>query len=148
MELDPLQARRVARDGGDRVSIGARLTHTVTVVRGSSSGDPDDDDEYGQPVETEATHATVKAAIQPLSVDRETLLTTQAGATSADHRIYLLPMDITTADAIVHEAQACPLRPDLPDARYEITAVPDAAGLGHHLEVEAKLIGGIAQAGS
>jgi hypothetical protein len=130
------------------MSFGSRLTHTVTIVRASSSGDPDDDDEYGQPVETEGTHATVKAAIQPLTRDTEQPLTTQAGAATADHRIYLFPMDITTADAIVHEAQACPMRPDLPDGRYEVTAVPDAAGLGHHLEVEARLIGGISVAGS
>lgn len=129
------------------VSIGSRLTHTVTIVRLSSSGDPDDDDEYGHAVRTEAVLDTVKAAIQPKS-DQEIALTTQAGAAVADHRIYLLPTDITTADAIVHDAQDCPMRPDLPDARYEVTAVPDAAGLGHHLEVEARVIGGIAVAGS
>lgn len=132
------------------MSFGSRLTHTVTVVRSSTSGDPDDDDDYGQPTETEGTHATIKAAIQPMSQREaaEAVLTTQAGATVADHRIYIFPMDITTGDAIVHEAQSCPMRPDLPDSRYEITGVPDAAGLGHHLELDVKLIGGIGVAGS
>lgn len=129
------------------VSIASRLTHTVTIVRTSSTGDPDDDDEFGQPVYSEAVVATVKAAIQPKKAE-EVALTTQAGAVVSDHRIYLLPIGITTADAIVHDAQDCPMRPDLPDARYEVMSVPDAAGLGHHLELEAQLIGGIAVAGS
>lgn len=129
------------------MSIGSRLTHTVTIVRNSVSTDPDDDDEQGQPQRTESTLATVKAAIQPKRAD-EMALTTQAGAVVADHRIFLLPTDLTTADAIVHDAQDCPMRPDLPDSRFEVTSVPDAAGLGHHLEVEARVIGGIAVAGS
>lgn len=129
------------------MSIGSRLTHTVTIVRLAVSTDPDDDDEQGQPMRTESELATVKAAIQP-KTDREVALTTQAGATVADHRIYLLPTDITTSDAIVHDAQECPMRPDLPDARYEVTGVPDAAGLGHHLEIEARVIGGVGVAGS
>lgn len=129
------------------MSFGSRLTHTVTIVRTATSGDPDDDDEFGQPVFTESTLATVRAAIQP-KTEREIALTTQAGASVSDHRIYLLPTDLTTADAIVHDAQDCPMRPDLPDARFEITGVPDAAGLGHHLEVEAKLVAGVGIAGS
>lgn len=129
------------------MSIGSRLTHTVTIERFSSSGDPDDDTEYGQPVRTPSTLATIKAAIQPKS-DREIALTTQAGAALADYRIYVLPTDLTTADAIVHDAQDCPMRPDLPDGRFQIVGVPDAAGLGHHLEVDAKLVQSIGQAGS
>lgn len=128
------------------MSIGSRLTHTVSIARTSTSTDPNDDDEFGQPTTTE-TYETVKAAIQPKKAE-EIALTTQAGAVVSDHRIYLLPTSISTADAIIHEAQACPMSPDLPDARYEITSVPDAAGLGHHLELESKLIGDIAVAGS
>ena len=130
------------------MSFGSRLTHTVTIVRPDVDANPAHDDEYGQPVATPETIATVKAAIQPLTRDQETVITSQGGAVFADHRIYLFPTDIRTTDAIVHEAQACPMSPDLPDARYEITAVPDAAGLGHHLEVEARLTGSYAQAGS
>ncbi len=126
--------------------IGSRLTHAVTIVRTSASTNPDDDDEFGQPTVSE-TYETVRAAIQPKRAE-EIPLTTQAGAVVADHRIYLLPTSISTADAIIHEAQACPMSPDLPDARYEITSVPDAAGLGHHLELESKLIGNVAVAGS
>jgi head-tail adaptor len=129
------------------VSIGSRLTHTVTIERSSSSGDPDDDDEYGQPVRSPSTIATVRAAIQPKS-DREVALTSQAGAALSDYRIYLLPTDLTTADAIIHDAQDCPMRPDLPDARFEIVGVPDAAGLGHHLEVDARFVEAVGQAGS
>lgn len=130
------------------MSIASRLTHTVTIVRApAASDDPDDDDEFGQPTYTESTYATVRAAIQPKTA-QEIALTTQAGATVSDHRIFLLPISLSTSDAIVHEAQECPMRPDLPDARYEVTSVPDAAGLGHHLEVEARVIGGVGLAGS
>ena len=128
------------------MSIASRLTHTVTIER-PGTVDPDVVDDYGQPIAGSPTSRTVKAAIQPKRAE-EIALTTQAGATAADFRIYLLPLDLTTADAILHDAQDCPMRPDLPDSRYEITQVPDAAGLGHHLEVEAKLIGGVGVAGS
>lgn len=129
------------------MSLQSLLTHTVTIQRFSSSGNPANDDEYGQPVRTPSTLATVKAAIQPKS-DREIALTTQAGAALSDYRIYLMPRDITTADAIVHDARDCPMRPDLPDARFELVGVPDAAGLGHHLEVDAKLVEAVGVAGS
>lgn len=129
------------------MSFASLLGHSVTIIRPSSTGDPDDDDEYGQPVRTESSTATVRAAIQP-KTEREIALSTQGGAASSDHKIFLLPTHLTTADAIVHDAQLCPMRPDLPDARFEIIGVPDAAGLGHHLEVDARLIGGVAVAGS
>lgn len=129
------------------MSFAALLTHAVTIVRPSSSGDPDDDDEYGQPVRTEGTIASVRAAIQP-KTEQEIALSSQGGAASSDHRIFLLPTSLTTADAIIHDARTCPMRPDLPDARFEIVGVPDAAGIGHHLEVDARLITGVGVAGS
>jgi hypothetical protein len=127
------------------VSFASRLTHVVMI---EEPGDTDADvDDYGQPLPGTPTYRTVRAAIQPKKAE-EIALTTQAGAVVSDHRIYLLPISITTAAAIIHDAQDCPMRHDLPDARYEVTSVPDAAGLGHHLELEAQLIGGIAVAGS
>lgn len=127
--------------------IGSRLTHTVTIEPSTFDGVPGNDDEYGQPDRVPGTPVTVKAAIQPKS-DQEIALTTQAGGALADYRIYLLPMSLTTSAAIVHDAQDCPMRPDLPDARFEIIGVPDAAGLGHHLEVDAKLVQSVGVAGS
>lgn len=128
------------------MSFAALLTHTVTIER-PGSVDPDVVDEYGHPVEASPTTSTAKAAIQPKRAT-EVAQTTQAGVAVSDHRIFLLPTTLTTADAILHDASDCPMSPDLPDARYEVVGVPNAAGLGHHLEVDAKLIGGIAEAGA
>lgn len=116
--------------------IGSRLTHTVDIVRATATGTLDD---YGQPVESEAVLASVKAAIQPRT-QREMETVSQAGAAVTTHAIYLLPTDLTTADYISHDASACPLSADLPDGRFEIIGIANAAGLGHHLEVDARLI--------
>lgn len=118
------------------MAIGSRLTHTVAIVRSSATGSYDD---YNQPVVSEAVVGTVKAAIQP-KTEREQLAVSQAGAAVSDHTIFLLPTDLTTADAILHDAETCPLTHDLPTARFEISGVANAAGLGHHLEVDVRLV--------
>jgi hypothetical protein len=84
----------------------------------------------------------VRAAIQPRrrGGDREAPLVSEAGVTLSDHVIYMRPTDITTADAIEHDASVCPVLNDLPTCRFEIVGVPNAAGLGHHLEIDAKLV--------
>lgn len=122
--------------------IGSRLEHRVTIVRESETGTLDD---YGQPVTSAAVLATVQAAIQPRSAEEQAAVS-QAGAAVSDHVIYLLPTDVTTADYISHDPVTCPMTSDLPDARFEITGVPNAAGRGHHLEVEARLVSAPAEA--
>lgn len=118
------------------MSFGSRLTHTVSIIRTSESGTLDD---YGQPIRTEAVLSTPKAAIQPKS-QREKTLFSQGGAEISTHTIFLFPTDLTTADALLHDAADCPVTVDLPTARYQIDGIANAAGLGHHLEVDARLV--------
>jgi hypothetical protein len=143
------------------MSFDGLLTHTVRIMRTYATGtgpfdsafapafdgQEPDIDEYGQPITEEALLATVRAAIQPKATDEATL-TTQAGPALGDHMIFLRPTDLTTADAIVHDPAVCGLTNDLPDGRYEVIGVPFAAGLGHHLEVEAKRVDAPAYAGA
>lgn len=118
------------------------LNHRVSLVRRIVTLDEEDEvvlDDYGQPTTTLSTTTGIAAGIQPRKAS-EMADISQAGAALSDHRIYMLPRDIGTADVIVHDPDACPARTDLPDGRYEIVSVPDAAGAGHHLEISAKLV--------
>ena len=118
------------------MSFGSRLTHTVSIVRKADAHTLDD---YGQPVTSDDVIATVKAAIQPRR-ENEQAAVSQAGPAIANYVIFMFPTDLTTADAIVHDQDICPLTNDLPTGRFELQGVPNAAGLGHHLEVQARLI--------
>jgi hypothetical protein len=115
------------------------LNHRVSIVRQVAvldAGQPTYDD-YGQPVRTASTLASnVAAGIQPKAAV-ELAAISQAGAAKATHTIYLLPRDVTTADQVVHDAGTCPVLVDLPTTTYQVTGVPDAAGAGHHLELDA-----------
>jgi hypothetical protein len=120
------------------------LNHRVSIVRQVAvldEGDPTYDD-YGQPVRSASTIASgVPAGIQPKAAV-ELAAISQAGAAKATHTIYLLPRDVSAADQVVHDPDACPLTVDLPAGTYQLTGVPDAAGAGHHLELDAFLAGG------
>jgi head-tail adaptor len=118
------------------VSFDSLLTHTVSLVRRLDSGV---DDDYGQAITDETVVSAVRASIQPKS-DREAALVSQAGTAVSDHVIYIRPLDVSTADLVVHDRAACGLADDLPDGRYELIGTPAAAGLGHHLELDARLI--------
>jgi hypothetical protein len=125
------------------VSIDRFLTHRVSLVRRVAVLGEDDQptvDEYNLPVTAEQATSGIAASIQPRTV-REMASLTQAGPALSDYRIYLRPRDIRTSDVIVHDPDACPVRTDLPLARFEIVGVPDAAGAGHHVEVWAKHVG-------
>jgi head-tail adaptor len=124
------------------MGIGRFLNHRVTINRAVVTFDGPDVvlDDHGQPVVTDTVIATVAAGIQPKSA-RELAQLNQAGVASSTHSIYLLPTDVSTADRIVHVASACPLTVDLPDGTYQVIGVPDAAGAGHHLELDAQLVG-------
>ena len=124
------------------MSIGRFLTHRVSIVRRVAVLDVDDDpvvDDYNLPTSAESTTTNVPASIQPRSA-KELASTTQAGVATGDYRIYMLPRDIGTADVIVHDPDDCPMTTDLPAGRFEVVAVPDAAGAGHHVEVWANRI--------
>lgn len=127
------------------MTIGNRfLPHRVSIVRTVAVLDDADQpilDDYGQPTTATDTLATdVRAGIQPKNA-REVAALSQAGAAVSSHTIYLLPIDVSTADVIVHDPGNCPMRTDLPSQTYEVDTVPDAAGAGHHLEINATLIG-------
>jgi hypothetical protein len=118
------------------------LTHRVSIVRKVAVLDGDDPtyDSHGQPVFVDqAVASLIPASIQPKRA-REQAAINQAGVPVADHTVYLLPVDVSTADVIVHDEELCPMTTDLPDATYRVTAVPSAAGIGHHLEIDAKLV--------
>lgn len=121
------------------MSFDSLLTHTVSLVRRL---DLELDDEYGQATTVETVVATVAAAIQPRSetATSETGSVGQAGPALMDTRIFLRPLEISTGDYVVHDAAACGESNDLPDGRYELVGTPHAAGLGHHMELDARLI--------
>jgi hypothetical protein len=113
------------------------LIHELTVQRFT----PGSDDSYGQPAETWADHATVKALPQPKSI-REMEITSQAGAVIGDWTIFMLPSDLRERDRLRHVQATCPVPSfrDLPNATFQPTGIRNAAGVGHHLEVDARLI--------
>jgi head-tail adaptor len=103
------------------------MIHTLAIERST----PGSEDDYGQPSQTYAVLATVQGLVQPKSY-REVALTSQGGAVVSDHTIYLRPTDLQEADRIRFE-------PD-DGRRFEVYGVRDAAGLGHHLEVDARMV--------
>lgn len=109
------------------MSFDARLRHTLVVRRNVATGASDD---YGQPIMAPTTVATVRGLIQPRSA-REVAQANQAGAAIGEHVGYMRPLaGLTTADWL-----------ELGEVRYDILSMPDAAGLGHHLELGLRRIG-------
>lgn len=73
----------------------------------------------------------VPGLIQPKTA-QEMAQFNEAGAVVSDHTAFLPPTDLREADRLR-------LVPD--DGRiFEITGIRDAAGLGHHLEVDARVV--------
>lgn len=114
------------------MSFDDRLRHTLVVKRLApvldGSGDPVLDD-YGQPTFAPTTFATVPGLIQPRTA-QEVALLSQGGAVASTHIGYMrLLAGLTTADWIEHDG-----------IRYDITGMPDAAGLGHHFELALRAV--------
>lgn len=121
------------------MSFDSLLTHIVHIERDVETGA---DDDYGQAVTRPEVGQNFKAAIQPRSA-REMALLTQAGAPLSDHTIFMRARLLAQSDKIVHDSTLCalPETRDLPTATFEIDGIRNAAGLGHHLEVDARLVG-------
>ena len=86
-------------------------------------------DDYGQPVTAETTLATVKGLIQPRRA-REVALASQAGVVLGEHAGYMDPLpSLTTACWI-----------ELDGVRYDVLAIYDAGGVGHHYELGLKQV--------
>lgn len=114
----------------------ALLRHTLVVKRNvqttvpahdppePTDGDPVFDD-YGQPVMAATTVATVAGRIAPKSA-REAALVSQAGAVVSTHTGYLWPLAGLDTGCWI----------ECGGVRYDITGVSDAAGQGHHLQLD------------
>lgn len=104
------------------MTMGVRLIHTVAIQR-ATAGAVDD---YNQPSQTFATIATVKALIQPKS-GLELAQANQAGAVRGEYRVFMYPTDVDEGDYLIRET---------PVEVYQILFVADAAGQGHHLQLD------------
>lgn len=110
------------------MSFSARLLHSLVIERGTPGTENPD---TGHAPYTYATLAAVKGLVQPKRATEVAALH-QAGAVVSDHTIFLLPTDITEGDRVRFAVDD--------GRRYEIRGVRDAAGIGHHLEVDARLV--------
>jgi hypothetical protein len=97
-----------------------RLIHELVIKRNAAG----QRDERGVPAQTASTVATVPGLIQPKS-DREVAQLNQAGPVASTHTIFLMPTDLTEADFIESGGRT-----------YQVDGIRDAAGVGHHLEVD------------
>lgn len=100
------------------------LVHSLVIERAT----PGAVDDYNQPTLTWATLATVPGLIQPKSA-REIAQLNETGAVRATHTAYLRPTDINEADRITIAAGGMA-------GTYQIDGIQDAAGHGHHLEID------------
>ena len=109
------------------------VTLTAPLVLAHDSGDQvrevDDAgtttlDDYGQPVMAPTTLDTVAGLIQPRRA-HEVALASQSGAVIGDYVGYMRPLANLGTDCWIEYG----------GVRYDILSMPDAAGLGHHLEL-------------
>jgi head-tail adaptor len=111
------------------MSLTARLRHRLVILRAV----PGAEDAHGAPQLTWTAVATTRGWVQPRRA-RELAQLSQGGPVTSDHVVFLLPTDVRAADV---------LRFDPDDGRrLAIRAVRDAAGRGHHLELDAQLVQG------
>jgi hypothetical protein len=110
------------------MSFDSKLLHTFVIER------PTDGvvDEYNQPTTTYATLASVPGLMQPKRVNELAQLN-QAGATVSTHTGYLRPTEIQPSDRV--RIASGPMA-----GTYEIDGVRDAAGLGHHYELDCRMV--------
>lgn len=118
------------------MSFDALLRHTLVIKRNvqttvpvhvppePTDGDPVFD-EYNQPVMAETTVATVAGRIQPKTA-REVVLLAQAGAVVSTHTGFIRPLAGLDTGCWIESG----------GIRYDIVGMPDAAGHGHHTELE------------
>jgi hypothetical protein len=104
--------------------LNATLVIYQSAVALDVNGDPILDD-YGQATYAPAVLATVDGRIRPRTA-REVALVSHAGAAISTHIGDLWPVaGVTTACWIEHDG-----------VRYDVTGVNDAAGAGHHLQLD------------
>jgi hypothetical protein len=115
------------------------LDHQVYIERKVGTGTETD---YGHEVTTIETSALFAAAIQPKTA-RELALTTQDGPPIGDFNIFIEERVVGNQEAIIHATSLCPKADevDYADSRFEILGVRNETGRGHHLALDARLIG-------
>lgn len=105
------------------------LFRHVLVIERATPGAADD---YNQPTRTYATLATVPGLIQPKTA-REVAQGNEAGAVVSTHTAYLRPTDVQPSDRLRIAAGGMA-------GTYQIDGVRNAAGLGHHLEIDCRQV--------
>lgn len=110
------------------MSFDSRLLHTLVIERPTDGAV----DEYNQPTTTYATLATVPGLIQPKKVEEVAALN-QAGATVSTHTAYLRPTEIQPSDRVRIASGNMA-------GTYEIDGIRNAAGIGHHLECDVRMV--------
>jgi hypothetical protein len=114
------------------VTYASLMVHPLAIVT-PTTPDPDDVDDYGQPVPGTPRTTLVNGMVQPKSAS-EVALVPQGGAEFSDHTIFLPTMHLSGAAYIRDEPDAG-RRFDVVGIRsFEFGSVP-------HLEVDAKLVG-------
>lgn len=106
------------------MSFDALLRHTLVIKRMAETAPPTKD-EYGQPITAEATVATVPGRITPKNA-REVALLSQAGAVVSTHTGFLRPLAGLDTGCWI----------ECGGIRYDLVGINDAAGAGHHLELQ------------
>lgn len=115
------------------------LHHSLEVLRfvPGPTLDPEGED-LGHPAGTEIVAGTFRGQIQPISA-RERASAAGRDASVGTYRIFLEPaaIGVVTPDSVISKSGA----PDADlDGRYSVVVVRNAAGIGHHLELDANRI--------
>lgn len=118
------------------MSFDSQLIHSVSIRR-ATQGTLDD---YGQPSLTWNTLATVPARIYPkptrLGGGQVEEVTTHGGGTSiTDHTVAMRPTTIASADRLLAVSAGIHT-----GKTFEVLMVRDAAGHGHHMELDVRLV--------
>lgn len=116
--------------------IGKLFRHDLSIIWQLEAGtlDPEGAD-LGHPRSTETVAGTVRGLVQPRSA-RERASASGRDVNVGDFRVYLeaIALDIVNADVVIRKAGDPD--PDL-NGDYRVLFVGNAAGQGHHLELDA-----------
>lgn len=109
------------------MSFDSLLIHDLVIKRMAATGAYT---ERQQPVTAEAAVASVRGLIQPKTAD-EMALASQAGVPVGDHVGFLRPLAGLGQECWIERGTT----------RYDIVGIRDAAGRGHHLELDLRRVG-------
>jgi len=114
------------------VSFASLLVHPL-LIWSPVVPDPNDVDDYGQPILVDPTSVAVRGMVQPKTA-KEAAATHQAGVEVSTHVIFLLPQPIAQGAWITDDPAN--------GRRFDITGIRSFEfGSAPHLEVDAVLVG-------